>query len=135
MRILIVDDEYTSRARLKALLAAYGDCDVAPDGDVALRLFMASYEERFPYELITMDVNLPNAQGQEVITKIREFEDEQAEFQSIAEAKVLMISVADDPENVISSFSKGCVDYLVKPVSAEKLRIALSAFGIEPDED
>jgi two-component system, chemotaxis family, chemotaxis protein CheY len=134
MRILIVDDDYTSRVRLKALLAKYGDCDVAPNGEMAFRLFVASHEESFPYELITMDVNLPDAQGQQVVRQIREWEGEQAIYKSGTETKILMISFSGDSGDVVSSFSTGCEGYLVKPVSAEKLKESLSELGIEPEE-
>ena len=135
MRVLIVDDDYTSRVLLKALLAAYGDCDVAPDGDVAMRLFIASHEESFPYELITMDVNLPDAQGQEVVSRIRQWEEENTVFKTGSETKILMISFSGDAGDVVSSFSTGCEGYLVKPVSAAKLKEALLELGVEPEDE
>ena len=45
MRILVVDDDYTCRIKLKTMFAKYGDTDAAPNGDIALMLFEEALDE------------------------------------------------------------------------------------------
>lgn len=131
MRILIVDDEYTSRAKLKALLSPFGDCDVAPTGAIAFSLFKYAHEEDFPYDLITMDVQLPDGLGQEVVKKIRDWEQKEKSFRDGTESKIVMISFSYYAADVMMAYRTGCDDYLCKPVSGERLDDILIKLGIE----
>lgn len=130
MRILIVDDDYVTRSKLKALLAVYGDCDVAPNGRIALEMFECAHAESFPYQLITLDVELGDCKGDEVLGQIRAWEAEHRGVDADREASVLMVTVVDDPREVMKSYKKGCEDYLVKPFNAASLYRALSGIGI-----
>jgi len=130
MRALVVDDDYVSRSKLKALLTPYADCDAAPDGAIALQLFQKAYEERCPYDLVTMDIDMPGMNGQETLQQIRKWESECKVYQNHKEAKVLMVTVRDAPEDIVVSFREGCEWYLIKPVNAEKLRNALRRLEI-----
>lgn len=127
MRILVVDDDYASRLKLKVLLGAYGDVDGASDGEQAMMMFNKAHDEGVPYKLITMDIGLPDMSGQEVVREIREFEDHNRVHLSDSSAKILMVSVKEDAKNVVSSFRWGCEGYLVKPVNEEKLASTLKA--------
>lgn len=130
MRILIVDDDYVGRARLKAIFAKYGDCDAVPSGEIALEMFQNAHDEGVPYSIISMDVRMPGMSGQEVVVQIRNMERSMGIEGTGDEAKILMVSAMKDSENVVSSFVEGCQWYLVKPVTAEKLRNTLVKEGI-----
>lgn len=132
MRILVVDDEYVSRTKLKVLLTKYGDCDAAPDGDIALRLLARSYQEGMPYDLVTMDINMPGMSGQEVVRNIRELEDKQADTGRRIESKILMITASDDSKEIMSSFREGAEWYLVKPVTPDKVVEAMQKLDVTP---
>lgn len=134
MRSLIVDDDYVSRSKLKALLAPYADCDAAPDGHIAIQLFQKAHEERCPYDLITLDINMPGMTGQETLQHLRKWEAKHKNYPNYKEAKVLMVTVQDTPEDIVLSFREGCVWYLIKPVHAEKLRRALQRLELLPAE-
>jgi len=133
MRALIVDDDYVSRSKLKALLAPYADCDAAPDGPIALQLFQKAHEERCPYDLITLDIDMPGMNGQETLQHIRNWEAEHKAYRNYKKAKVLMVTVRDAPEDIVLSFREGCEWYLIKPVNAEKLRNALQRVALLPE--
>lgn len=126
MRALIVDDDYVSRSKLKALLVPYADCDAAPDGPIGLQLFQKAHEERCPYDLITLDIDMPSMNGQEVLQQIRKWETDHKTYRDHKEAKVLMVTVRDAPEDIVVSFREGCEWYVIKPVNAEKVRSALN---------
>ena len=129
MRSLIVDDDYVSRTKLKTLLSAYGDSDAVPTGDIALRMFQIGHDEKIPYDLITMDIDMPGLKGQDVVKKIWQWEESRGIYMT-DQVKILMVTVKDDYENIISSFKEGCDGFLVKPVTPEKLRQALAKMGI-----
>lgn len=135
MRALIVDDDYVSRSKLKAILSTYADCDAAPDGQIGLQLFQKAHEERCPYELITLDIDMPGMNGQETLQQIRQWESEHKVYQNQKEAKVLMVTVRDAPEDIVVSFREGCEWYLIKPINTEKVRNALKRLElVEPTE-
>ena len=124
MRILIVDDDYISRVKLSQLLAPYGHCENAPDGTIALRLFEAAQKELVPYNLVTMDIEMPDLTGQEVLMGIRRIEKDW-ETPAKKVAKVLMITAKDTAKDVVSAYYENYDGFLAKPVNAERLRKSL----------
>lgn len=124
MRILIVDDDYVSRTKLKALLGAYGDCDAVPDGKIALEMFDISCEEGVPYDLVTMDIDMPGMRGQDVVAEILSREQP-------ANVKILMVTCKKEIKEIAASFRNGCDWCLNKPVTPEKLSNALEKIGID----
>lgn len=126
MRILVIDDDFVSRAKLEALLGRYGAVDTAPDGPSAISLFEKAHAAGYPYFLITVDVEMPGMSGQEVVRWLRDWE--QAARPSVHEAKVLMVSIHDD-HNVWTSFREGCDGYLVKPIQPHDVDSSMSELG------
>ncbi|MBN2412667.1 response regulator [candidate division KSB1 bacterium] len=129
MRILVVDDDYVSRTKLKSLLSAYGDCDAVDNGEIALKMFEKAYKESVPYNLITMDIEMPDLSGQEVVHSIRQWELEN-KVKTSRQVKILMITIKNDVDDIMSSFKEGCEWYLTKPVTPENLREALAKVTI-----
>jgi len=125
MRILAVDDDYASRLKLKATLASYGDVDTASDGELAIVMFEKAHKEGVPYDLVTMDIGLPDMRGQEVVERFRAIELDLQVNTLESEAKILMVTGMKDPKNIFSSFRQGCEGYLMKPVTAKSLREAI----------
>ena len=124
MRILIVDDDYVSRVKLKALLAEYGDCDAVPSGKLALEMVRHANEELVPYELITVDIDMPGMRGPEVVREILQHERENV-------IKVLMITgKVDAIKEVMQSYREGCDWCIKKPVNPENIKEALSKVGL-----
>ncbi len=134
MRILIVDDEYISRAKLKLLLSEHGDCDAAPNGELALELVENALRDSCPYNLITMDVDMPGLTGEKVVREIRrrEWNWSQETGAPLHEARVLMVTIRNESRTVIDSFRGGCEDYLIKPITPESLNQALVNAGLVP---
>ena len=128
MRILVVDDDFVSRMKIKALLSGYGNCDMAPNGELAIRIFKKAHREKNPYRLITMDINMPGMTGQQVVHKIREWEESQG-IKNNQLANILMITIHNSIENITTSFEEGCEWFLVKPVTPENLREAMTKMG------
>ena len=121
MRILIVEDELISRQVLRELLAPYGQSDVAADGAQAISAFKRAFEESKPYDLICMDIVMPNIDGQQALKEIRSIEKEKG-IRGSNKIKVIMTTALEDSKNVLDAFYYGGADaYLVKPIEKQKL--------------
>jgi two-component system chemotaxis response regulator CheY len=130
MKTLIVEDDFISRRILKDILSSHGDCDIAIDGEEAVRAFRMALDEKKPYELICMDIMMPNMDGQEALKKIREIEKERGKTGSL-EVKVIMTTALDDPKNVVEAYYKGgATSYVVKPINKGKLLGEIRGFGL-----
>jgi len=124
MKILIVDDDSISRKVLRKNLAKYGHCDIATDGDDALWILEQSLSEDDPYDLVTMDVNMPNLNGIEALKKIRSLEEKYNIF-GLDVAKILMVTASEKKEIVMNSFKSGCEGYLIKPFDQNQIKKTL----------
>jgi len=121
MRILIVEDEFTSRKLLTALLSDFGECDAAADGVECVELFKKAVEEGKPYDLVCMDIMMPNKDGHQALKDIRVIEQEMG-ISTVDEAKVIMITALNDPKTVVKAYYKGgAAAYLPKPIEVESL--------------
>ncbi|GAF79962.1 unnamed protein product [marine sediment metagenome] len=63
MRGLIVDDEFVSRKKAQRIMSQYGECDIATNGTETLEAFRLAHDEGRPYDLITMDILIPDMDG------------------------------------------------------------------------
>jgi two-component system chemotaxis response regulator CheY len=121
MRILIVEDEFTSRKLLTALLSDFGECDTASDGVECVDAFRKALDEGRPYDLICMDIMMPNKDGHQALKDIRAME-QSAGVAAADEAKVIMITALNDPKTVVRAYYKGgAAAYLPKPIEVESL--------------
>jgi len=120
MKTLIVEDDPTSQLLLQELLKIYGACHTAVNGKEAVEAVRRAQEENEPYEVICLDVMMPEMDGQEVLKEIRRMEAEKG----IARAdrtKIIMTTALSDSTNVIKAIQQQCDCYLTKPISREKL--------------
>jgi two-component system chemotaxis response regulator CheY len=130
MRVLIVDDDFISRRLLHKILSTYGDCDIAVDGAEAIRAFELAWSEGKPYDLICMDIVMPNVDGQEALKTIREMERERS-IHFAHEVKVIMTTSLTDPQSVEDAIYKGgAASYLIKPVSRSTIVSVLEKLGL-----
>ncbi|OPZ15264.1 MAG: Transcriptional activator protein CzcR [candidate division BRC1 bacterium ADurb.BinA364] len=132
MKILIVEDDYTSRIVLHGMLKAHGECDLAENGEQAVEAFRAALEAGSPYDLICLDIMMPGMDGQAVLERIRAMEKEKGRIMLDA-AKVMMTTALEDSRNIMRSFRSQCDAYLVKPVDKDRLLDNLRALGLLAD--
>ena len=128
MKTLIVEDDFTCRLLLQEILKAYGPAHVAIHGKEAVEAVRVSLEANEPYNLITMDVMMPEMDGQAALAEIRRLEAEKG-VASIDGAKVIMTTTLDDSRNILGAFKSACDAYLIKPVEKDKLLGYIKAFG------
>lgn len=120
MRALIVEDDFTSRLLLQSFLSKYGECHVAVNGKEALAAFRAGHESGQGYDLICMDIMMPEMDGQTAVKEIRAIEEAEGTL-STKGVKIIMTTALDDMKNVIQSFRSLCDAYVFKPIDTGKL--------------
>ena len=129
MKILIAEDDLASRKLMHKYLSSYGDCDIAQDGNVAIEAFQCALDNNEPYDLVCLDIMMPNIDGRKALKKIRQIEDEHG-IGGFDNVKVIMTTALSDSENIMGSFREGCEAYLIKPVEKNKLLQEMSNLGL-----
>ena len=134
MNILIVDDLLHNCKLLSNILKPYGHCDTADSGQQAVDLFESALEEGTPYDLVLLDIMMPEMDGQEVLKHMRRIEKEYG-IEPREETIIIMVTAVDAKTEVEEAFERGgCTDYLNKPVSSGKLLVKLSEHGLIPSD-
>ena len=120
LKILIVDDEVIHRTLMQKIVSPYGTCDIAVNGQAALTMFEEAHDNQLPYDMITLDINMPIMNGQQTLKMIRRRERERG-ILSDREVTIFMVSSMDG-EHVLEAFFRGhCTDYIKKPYATETI--------------
>ena len=106
-RILVVDDDLAVRESLELILEDHYEVETAADGQTALQRI-----QQTPFELVILDVNMPQINGIEVLRQIKEYD------RSI---DVIMVSAADRAHEATASMKSGAYDYITKPFETENI--------------
>lgn len=132
MKALIAEDDFASRKVLQKFLAEFGDCDVAVNGKEAVQAYAMAMAENEPYDLVCLDIMMPEMDGQEVLKRIRESERAHGITQQ-QEVKIIMTTALDSPHEVVEAYYRGgCTAYLVKPIQRRKLLETLKVYDLLP---
>lgn len=129
MKILIVEDDFSSQQLLKRYLQDQGETVIADDGENALARFREALAAQTPFDLICLDIMLPHMDGQVVLTQLRKIEEDHG-IGGLAGCKVLMLTALRDAQNVMQAFRSQAEGYLSKPISKDKLFRELHALGL-----
>ena len=120
MKILVVEDDFKNRKLLQSQLSLFGECDSAVDGSEAILAFQMGLDNHQPYDLICLDIRMPNVDGKEALRRIRQIENDLG-YHDEEKVKVIMTTALDDAEAVVESYEEGATAYLVKPITKKKL--------------
>ncbi|HTS50335.1 MAG TPA: response regulator [Bryobacteraceae bacterium] len=120
LRMLLVEDDFASRLLLQTFLSRYGECHVAVNGLEAVEAVRSALERGERYDLICMDIMMPEMDGREAVRRARALEEEHG-ILSTSGAKIIMTTAVDDVKEVIRCFHELCDAYLVKPIDLGQL--------------
>ncbi len=108
MRILLVEDDPTTSKSIELML-----------GNANLNVYATDLGEEgidlaklYDYDLILLDLNLPDMNGHDVLRQLR---------RARIDTPILILSGNDDADNKIRGFGFGADDYLTKPFHREEL--------------
>ena len=126
MRSLAIDDEFVVLSKMVAMLESFGQCDAAMTSRQALDLFRRALEEARPYDLVTIDINLPDMSGIMLLGRLNEEEGRR----SAPRARKLMVTAESTMLNVLASASADCDGFLAKPLRRAVLSEKLVDLGL-----
>src|SRR3990172_13275431 len=111
-KILIIEDEPKIANVVKSYLEREGFvASIAETGEKALRLIKESYD------LIILDLMLPDIDGESICTAIRE----------ISDIPIMMLTAKSSEDDRVKGLGIGADDYIVKPFSARELVASVKA--------
>lgn len=123
-RLLLVEDNYINQAVAKGILEGFGlICDIAGNGIEAIAALHQAPEEA-PYTLVLMDCQMPEMDGYQATTEIRNGAAGNR-FKDISIIAMTANAMKGDREKCLQV---GMNDYLSKPVDADKLKAMLETW-------
>jgi two-component system chemotaxis response regulator CheY len=120
LKILIVEDDFPSCKVLEEYLSEYGDCTSAANGVEGVEAFKNALDAGTPYDLICLDIMMPEMDGHEALKTIRQIEQEHGICDPDG-VNVIMTTAKDRSRDMIEAFDEGCASYIVKPIDRKKL--------------
>lgn len=129
MKCLIVEDDFAARKLLQVYLSDYADCFIAVNGHEAVEAIREALEEGESYDLICLDIMMPEMDGHKALEAIRQVEKEHG-IGGLDGVKVIMTTALDDSKNIMGAFRTGCEAYIVKPIRKEKLLEEIKQLGL-----
>jgi len=115
MAILIVDDDPVQCRLLEGMLQKFGyETATLDSGDAAAALLAGPDGARI--DCVILDLVMPNLDGLGVLARLR---------QSAITVPVIVQTAHGGIDNVVSAMRAGAVDFVVKPVGAERLHVSL----------
>ncbi len=129
MRTMIVDDSKTNAELLEAFLLPFGGCDLVSRGEEALERFSEALDHGEPYQLICLDIMMPEMDGHAVLREMRRKEEE-AGIDMLERVRIIMTTAADLRENVMRAFKEQCDSYIIKPIMRMELLKHIYRLGL-----
>ena len=128
-KILVVDDEENLlRSVMKTLLRAGFDVETAEGNATAYQLFQAALAKGQPFDLVVLDLNMPNFAGKE--SKYAGLELLERLKTTTPDIPVIINSAWDEVETAKMCIDKGAADYFVKGRTDEMLKKIRAVLGI-----
>jgi two-component system chemotaxis response regulator CheY len=128
MKTLIVEDDFTSRLLLQEIMKQFGPAHIAVNGREAVDAVRTGMESGETYDVICLDIMMPEMDGYEALSQIRALEEARGILPPRG-AKIFMVTALDGIKNVSRGFRGLCDSYLVKPVEKARLIEQLRSFG------
>ncbi|MDT8445626.1 MAG: response regulator [bacterium] len=128
IRILVVDDELVSRKKMAKILNALGKVKEAETGNGAIKAFSDAIDAGEPFDLVSLDVGLPDLNGTDLLVELRDLEAKVV-TPGYKPVKILMVTAHSDRDTVLTSIQAGCDEYVVKPFTSDLVMRKLRQIG------
>jgi CheY-like chemotaxis protein len=116
--ILLVDDSVTSRMKSRAIFGSHKDYELisACDGEEGVEKALSEKPD-----LILMDVEMPRMSGIEACRALRE-------NNTTKKTPIILLTSRSENSAIKAGFDSGCTEYMLKPISEEKLLAVLKKY-------
>jgi two-component system chemotaxis response regulator CheY len=129
MKILVAEDDFVSQLLMKEYLRDYGSVNLAVTGREAVALASAALAAGEPFDLICLDVMMPEMDGQQALREIRAAEATITESHC-KRSKIVMTTALTERSAILQAFQSQCDGYLVKPFDRASVVATLAEIGI-----
>jgi len=115
VKVLVAEDDYTSRVLLETMLRGWGhEVLTAEDGDSALRL-IAQHDD---LQLLVLDWIMPGPDGPDICRAVRAAVRQNYVY-------IILLTAKTEREAFLEGMESGADDYIIKPFDAEQMRARL----------
>ena len=126
LKTLIIDDHPTSITLLTNMLVDHCDCIVATSGEEGIALFVQAHSDGAPFEVVLLDIFMPDLDGIETLKRIRKIELSNQEVQLFGKrnrlARIIMQTSSENPKDFMASYLEGrCNGFIQKPYSKDEI--------------
>jgi two-component system chemotaxis response regulator CheY len=129
VKSLVVEDEVLSRTLLLEILRPCGTVHAATNGTEAIDAVRAALKTDQPYQLICLDIQMPDLDGIAVLREVR-LEEQRARIDARLHAKVLMTTAVSAKTTIVEAIQAGCDGYMLKLYDPDRVRQQLWGFGL-----
>lgn len=130
LKCLIVDDDELGRELIAHYLEHIAVCEMAENGVQAVEMFRRAFESSTPYDLIILDIVMPEMDGHIAGNEMRLIEKEWGVSINNG-VNIIVLSSLHTPNDVIQAYvSTRSAAHIVKPVKPAKLLSTLSKLGL-----
>ncbi|MGE4131915.1 MAG: response regulator transcription factor [Bdellovibrionales bacterium] len=114
-KVLLVEDSLVTQEVVKTAL--YDICELTIASDCAAALLLS---EQSRYDLVLLDVNLPDGSGFEFYSKLKD-------MKTFSSTPILFLTARAETEDKVAGFALGADDYIVKPFDIVEFKARISA--------
>ncbi|MDU0459726.1 MAG: response regulator [Geobacteraceae bacterium] len=130
VRCLLVDDDELGRELIAGYLEGVAECRMAENGLQAVEMFREAFEDGKPFDLVILDIVMPEMDGHTAAREIRMIEKEWGVSINNG-VSIVVLSSLNTPNDVIQAYvSARSAAHLVKPVQPDKLLAILGKLGM-----
>ncbi len=128
MKSLVLDDEAVSRKVLAKVLSSLGECITADSGRKAIAEFDAATAEKKPFDLLILDISMPDIDGIQVLATIRA-KEKKTGISKADRVKIIMVTATMRKSSIKKCIQLGCNGYISKPYNRQLLFKDLERLG------
>ncbi|MFH2057428.1 MAG: HDOD domain-containing protein [Pseudomonadota bacterium] len=134
MKIMIVEDYAVSRKIMIKKLSHLGECIAVDSGKKAIALFDKAIKNKTPFDLIILDISMPDMDGIMVLSIIRKKENTM-NITKDKQIKIIMVTANMRMASIKQCISLGCNSYISKPFKNEKIYEEFERLGFKIPEN
>ena len=129
MRTLIVDDQESNIKVLEKQLTRFGECDHAVSGKRALEKAAGAMAEGRRFDLICLDIMMPEMDGHAVLVELNKLDDRQG-LSGSDRTRIVMVSGASPKDHLFKAFREECDAFIRKPIDRKELLNQIHELGL-----
>ena len=126
MKVLVIEDDRATQTLLSKMLEPVCDCTIKGTAIEGIDEFTTSLMAFDLFDLVLIDIGLPDMGGIYALHILRRFEKVKG-ISNLRRVKIIMMTGDADEDKVKDSLQKGCDNFLIKPLSKEKLQGKINA--------